>query len=150
MITLCCNFYLTGQNYLLYWDTATSVFVCFMGILALFYVFMKTHRFSQMLQGFFIILSWMPIYFNFVRTNTHLLFEACISGIHQYLEIQVKSFVLQVYHVDLRHAAWFSAVPWSVMAIMGYLAGLWSDLLIRSGTSITLTRKIMQVTSSCA
>ncbi|PON42770.1 Major facilitator, partial [Parasponia andersonii] len=64
--------------------------------------------------GFFVILSWMPIYFNFV------------------------------YHVDLRHAAWFSAVPWSVMAIVGFLAGLWSDLLIRSGRSITLTRKVMQ------
>ncbi|XP_015896865.3 probable anion transporter 4, chloroplastic isoform X1 [Ziziphus jujuba] len=64
--------------------------------------------------GFFVILSWMPIYFN------------------------------SVYHVDLRHAAWFSAVPWSVMAVMGYLAGIWSDMLIQSGTSVTLTRKIMQ------
>jgi len=47
--------------------------------------------------------------------------------------------------VDLRHAAWFSAVPWAVMAIMNYLAGLWSDMMIQSGTSVTLTRKIMQV-----
>lgn len=31
------------------------------------------------------------------------------------------------------------------MALTGYLAGLWSDTLIRNGTSITLTRKIMQV-----
>ncbi|KAI4305177.1 hypothetical protein L6164_028560 [Bauhinia variegata] len=64
--------------------------------------------------GFFIVLSWMPIYFN------------------------------MVYHVDLRHAAWFSAVPWVVMAVMNYVAGLWSDMMIRSGTSVTLTRKIMQ------
>ncbi|KAB2620573.1 anion transporter 4 [Pyrus ussuriensis x Pyrus communis] len=64
--------------------------------------------------GFFIFLSWMPIYFN------------------------------SVYHVDLRQAAWFSAVPWSVMAVMGYVGGLWSDILIRNGTSVTLTRKIMQ------
>ncbi|XP_021277966.1 probable anion transporter 4, chloroplastic isoform X1 [Herrania umbratica] len=64
--------------------------------------------------GFFVILSWMPIYFN------------------------------SVHHVDLRQAAWFSAVPWSMMALTGYLAGLWSDTLIRNGTSITLTRKIMQ------
>ncbi|XP_061347158.1 probable anion transporter 4, chloroplastic isoform X1 [Gastrolobium bilobum] len=64
--------------------------------------------------GFFIVLSWMPIYFN------------------------------SVYHVDLRHAAWFSAIPWAVMAIMSYLAGLWSDMMIQSGTSVTLTRKIMQ------
>ncbi|XP_010426152.1 PREDICTED: probable anion transporter 4, chloroplastic isoform X1 [Camelina sativa] len=64
--------------------------------------------------GFFVILSWMPIYFN------------------------------TVYHVNLKQAAWFSAVPWSMMAFTGYLAGFWSDLLIRRGTSITLTRKIMQ------
>lgn len=50
-----------------------------------------------------------------------------------------------MYHVDLRHAAWFSAVPWSVMAFVGYLAGAWSDMLIQGGLSITLTRKIMQV-----
>lgn len=50
-----------------------------------------------------------------------------------------------MYHVDLRQAAWFSAVPWGVMALMGYFGGLWSDVLIRSGTSVTLTRKIMQV-----
>ncbi|GMI97155.1 phosphate transporter 4;3 [Hibiscus trionum] len=64
--------------------------------------------------GFFVILSWMPIYFN------------------------------SVHHVDLRQAAWFSAVPWCMMALTGYLAGLWSDTLIRTGTSITLARKIMQ------
>ncbi|GLU02267.1 hypothetical protein SLE2022_195220 [Rubroshorea leprosula] len=64
--------------------------------------------------GFFVILSWMPIYFN------------------------------SVHHVDLRQAAWFSAVPWSMMALMGFLAGMWSDLLIKNGSSITLTRKIMQ------
>ncbi|KAJ0021580.1 hypothetical protein Pint_32601 [Pistacia integerrima] len=64
--------------------------------------------------GFFVILSWMPIYFN------------------------------SVYHVDLRQAAWFSAVPWSVMAFVGYIGGLWSDTLIHNGTSVTLTRKIMQ------
>ncbi|CAN8268268.1 unnamed protein product [Cochlearia groenlandica] len=64
--------------------------------------------------GFFVILSWMPIYFNLV------------------------------YHVNLKQAAWFSAVPWSMMAFTGYIAGSWSDLLIRRGTTITLTRKIMQ------
>lgn len=57
--------------------------------------------------------------------------------------------MLQVYHVNLKQAAWFSAVPWSMMAFTGYIAGFWSDLLIRRGTSITLTRKIMQVCDSC-
>ncbi|XP_021720744.1 probable anion transporter 4, chloroplastic isoform X1 [Chenopodium quinoa] len=64
--------------------------------------------------GFFVILSWMPLYFN------------------------------SVYHVDLRQAAWFSAVPWSMMALVGYFGGAWSDTLIQRGFSITLTRKIMQ------
>ncbi|XP_057994015.1 probable anion transporter 4, chloroplastic isoform X2 [Hevea brasiliensis] len=64
--------------------------------------------------GFFVILSWMPIYFN------------------------------SIFHVDLKRAAWFSAVPWSLMAFMGFLGGMWSDMLIRSGMSVTLTRKIMQ------
>nr|GLL42961.1 probable anion transporter 4, chloroplastic isoform X2 [Ipomoea trifida] len=64
--------------------------------------------------GFFVILSWMPIYFK------------------------------TIYHVDLRQAAWFSAVPWSVMALMGYFAGVLSDLMIQSGISVTLTRKVMQ------
>ncbi|KAF8397341.1 hypothetical protein HHK36_016254 [Tetracentron sinense] len=64
--------------------------------------------------GFFVILSWMPIYFN------------------------------MIYNVDLRQAAWFSAVPWIMMAILGYFAGVWSDMLIRNGTSVTSTRKIMQ------
>ncbi|KAK2975868.1 hypothetical protein RJ640_015299 [Escallonia rubra] len=69
---------------------------------------------SKTSKGFFVILSWMPIYFK------------------------------TIYHVDLRQAAWFSAVPWSMMALMGYFAGVWSDMLIQDGTSVTLTRKIMQ------
>ncbi|KAH7836859.1 hypothetical protein Vadar_006592 [Vaccinium darrowii] len=64
--------------------------------------------------GFFVILSWMPIYFK------------------------------TIYHVDLRQAAWFSAVPWSMMALVGYFAGVLSDMLIQRGITVTLTRKIMQ------
>ncbi|KAL3616206.1 putative anion transporter 4, chloroplastic [Castilleja foliolosa] len=64
--------------------------------------------------GFFVILSWMPIYFK------------------------------TIYNVDLRQAAWFSAVPWSMMALTGYFAGVLSDMMIQRGLSVTLTRKIMQ------
>ncbi|KAK1298899.1 hypothetical protein QJS10_CPB14g01722 [Acorus calamus] len=64
--------------------------------------------------GYFVILSWMPIYFN------------------------------TIYRVDLRQAAWFSALPWVMMAVLGYVAGAWSDMLISKGSSITFTRKIMQ------
>lgn len=64
--------------------------------------------------GFFVILSWMPIYFK------------------------------TIYHVDLRQAAWFSAVPWSMMAVVGYFAADLSDRLIQKGMTVSLTRKIMQ------
>ncbi|CAA6669444.1 unnamed protein product [Spirodela intermedia] len=64
--------------------------------------------------GFFVNLSWMPLYFN------------------------------MIYRVDLRQAAWFSAVPWAVMAILGYSAGVISDMLIRGGLAATSTRKLMQ------
>ncbi|XP_051143803.1 probable anion transporter 4, chloroplastic isoform X2 [Andrographis paniculata] len=64
--------------------------------------------------GFFVILSWMPVYFK------------------------------TIFCVDLRHAAWFSAVPWSMMALAGYFAGVLSDVMIQRGMSVTVTRKIMQ------
>ncbi|KAJ4704502.1 Phosphate transporter [Melia azedarach] len=64
--------------------------------------------------GYFVLLSWMPIYF---RT---------------------------VFDVNLKQAAWFSAVPWGTMAICGYVAGKASDSLIKAGYSLTLVRKIMQ------
>nr|DAD26627.1 TPA_asm: hypothetical protein HUJ06_028095 [Nelumbo nucifera] len=65
--------------------------------------------------GYFVMLSWMPIYFN------------------------------TIYRVDLRQAAWFSAVPWVMMAVLGYFSGVWSDMLIQNGKSVTFTRKVMQV-----
>ncbi|KAF9598513.1 hypothetical protein IFM89_028045 [Coptis chinensis] len=73
--------------------------------------------------GYFVILSWMPIYFNTPN---------------------MQSALGQIYHVDLRQAAWFSAVPWTMMAVLGYFAGVLSDMLIQNGTDVTLTRKIMQ------
>eukprot|EP00250_Pteridium_aquilinum_P002103 c12306_g2_i1 orf=290-1948(-) len=64
--------------------------------------------------GYFVLLSWMPIYFN------------------------------SVYGVNLKQAAWFSAVPWAMMAAVGCVAGSCSDFLIESGLNITTVRKIMQ------
>ncbi|KAL7195192.1 hypothetical protein ACSBR1_035418 [Camellia fascicularis] len=64
--------------------------------------------------GYFILLSWMPVYFK------------------------------TVFNVNLKQAAWFSAVPWGTMAVSGYVAGVASDFLIKKGYSITLVRKIMQ------
>ncbi|OWM81750.1 hypothetical protein CDL15_Pgr007788 [Punica granatum] len=49
-----------------------------------------------------------------------------------------------VFNVNLKQAAWFSAVPWGTMAISGYIAGAASDRLIKAGYSLTLVRKIMQ------
>eukprot|EP01018_Ginkgo_biloba_P028764 Gb_28293 [translate_table: standard] len=64
--------------------------------------------------GYFVLLSWMPVYFN------------------------------TVFGINLKEAAWFSAIPWATMAAVGYVAGAFSDFLIQSGLNITLVRKIMQ------
>ncbi|XP_020235247.1 probable anion transporter 3, chloroplastic isoform X2 [Cajanus cajan] len=64
--------------------------------------------------GYFVLLSWMPVYFK------------------------------SVYNVNLKQAAWFSAVPWGTMAISGYLAGVASDFLINAGYPTIFVRKFMQ------
>ncbi|GAB4833951.1 Probable anion transporter 3, chloroplastic [Ancistrocladus abbreviatus] len=64
--------------------------------------------------GYFILLTWMPIYFK------------------------------TVLNVNLKQASWFSAVPWGMMAVSGYIAGAASDYLIKAGYSLILVRKIMQ------
>lgn len=64
--------------------------------------------------GYFVLLSWMPVYFK------------------------------TVFNVNLKQAAWFSAVPWGTMAVSGYIAGAASDRLIKAGYSLTRVRKIMQ------
>lgn len=64
--------------------------------------------------GYFVLLTWMPIYFQ------------------------------TVLNANLTEAAWFSAVPWGMMAFSSYVAGAVSDHLIRAGYSLTLVRKIMQ------
>lgn len=66
------------------------------------------------MQGYFILLGWMPVYFN------------------------------TVLGVNLKDAAWFSAVPWAMMAAVGFIAGASSDFLVQSGVSLTTTRKLMQ------
>ncbi|CAN4106083.1 unnamed protein product [Withania somnifera] len=64
--------------------------------------------------GYFVLLSWMPVYFK------------------------------TVFNVNLKQAAWFSAVPWGTMAVSGYVAGAASDFLIKAGYSLTFVRKVMQ------
>ncbi|KAG9155929.1 hypothetical protein Leryth_004169 [Lithospermum erythrorhizon] len=64
--------------------------------------------------GYFVLLTWMPVYFK------------------------------TVFNVNLKQAAWFSAVPWGTMAISGYIAGVISDFLIKSGYTLTVVRKMMQ------
>ena len=65
--------------------------------------------------GIFILLAWMPLYFK------------------------------QVIGVNLRTAAWFSALPWATMAASGIVAGTLADNLINiRGWTTTRTRKFIQ------
>ncbi|KAF7845402.1 putative anion transporter 3, chloroplastic [Senna tora] len=64
--------------------------------------------------GYFVLLSWMPVYFK------------------------------SVFNINLKQAAWFSAVPWATMAVSGYIAGAASDFLIKAGHPPIFVRKVMQ------
>ncbi|KAL2902108.1 putative anion transporter 3 chloroplastic [Bienertia sinuspersici] len=64
--------------------------------------------------GYFVLLSWMPIYFK------------------------------TVLHANLRDAAWFSAIPWGMMAVSSFIAGTASDYLTKHGYSLIYVRKMMQ------
>ncbi|KAI4353173.1 hypothetical protein L6164_002144 [Bauhinia variegata] len=64
--------------------------------------------------GYFVLLSWMPVYFK------------------------------SVYNVNLQQAAWFSAGPWAMMAISSCIAGSASDSLIKAGYPLAFVRKAMQ------
>lgn len=57
------------------------------------------------------------------------------------------SFCAQATGVDLRQAAWFSALPWAVMAAASIVAGRVADSLASNGLDTTRLRKLMQVGS---
>lgn len=81
------------------------------------------------------------MYFKTVRRN----FLCVYRYIYLHLFLCLIFFLTQVYNVNLKQAAWFSAVPWGAMALSGYVAGATSDFMIKSGCSIINVRKIMQV-----
>ena len=83
----------------------------------------------------------MPVYFKTVHIKSILICTTHNSKLFLTIILQ------QVYNVNLKQAAWFSAIPWAVMAMSGYVAGASADFLIKSGFSIGPVRKIMQVKS---
>ncbi|KAL6785920.1 PHT4D [Auxenochlorella protothecoides x Auxenochlorella symbiontica] len=64
--------------------------------------------------GTFILLTWMPSYYN------------------------------QVLGLDLRASGFFSVLPWITMAISANIGGWLADTLIARGVSVTTVRKVMQ------
>ena len=64
--------------------------------------------------GTFILLTWMPTYYN------------------------------QVLGLDLKSSGFFSVLPWVTMAVAANVGGWIADTLITKGYSVTLVRKIMQ------
>ncbi|KAL5991575.1 putative anion transporter 3, chloroplastic [Asimina triloba] len=77
-------------------------------------------------------------------------FRHLLSKLPTWALISANGMHSWMYRVDLRQAAWFSAIPWVMMAALGYAAGVLSDMLIRRGSSVTFTRKVVQVTQIIA
>ena len=67
-----------------------------------------------MCRGTFILLSWMPMYY-----QQHLGMDLLKSGV-------------------------FSVLPWITMAIFANVGGWIADTMIHKGVSVTRVRKIMQ------
>eukprot|EP01025_Chloroclados_australasicus_P000249 TRINITY_DN10119_c0_g1_i2.p1 TRINITY_DN10119_c0_g1~~TRINITY_DN10119_c0_g1_i2.p1 ORF type:complete len:608 (-),score=45.69 TRINITY_DN10119_c0_g1_i2:74-1729(-) len=64
--------------------------------------------------GTFILLTWMPTYYN------------------------------QVLHMDLASSGFYSVLPWVTMALFANIGGWIADTLVSKGMSVTLVRKLMQ------
>lgn len=64
--------------------------------------------------GTFILLTWMPMYYN------------------------------QVLGFDLMTSGFFSVLPWATMAVSANVGGWIADTLVAKGVSVTLVRKVMQ------
>ena len=64
--------------------------------------------------GTFILLTWMPTYYN------------------------------QVLGLDLLKSGFYSVLPWITMAIAANIGGWVADAMVTKGVSITKVRKIMQ------
>eukprot|EP01023_Acetabularia_acetabulum_P008613 TRINITY_DN13754_c0_g1_i2.p1 TRINITY_DN13754_c0_g1~~TRINITY_DN13754_c0_g1_i2.p1 ORF type:complete len:281 (-),score=30.73 TRINITY_DN13754_c0_g1_i2:23-865(-) len=64
--------------------------------------------------GTFILLTWMPTYYN------------------------------QVLHMDLASSGFYSVLPWVTMAIFANVGGWIADTMVSKGVSVTVVRKLMQ------
>lgn len=69
--------------------------------------------------GTFILLTWMPTYYN------------------------------QVLGLDLKSSGMFSVLPWVTMAVSANVGGWIADTLVDKGWSVTLVRKVMQTVRLC-
>ena len=67
--------------------------------------------------GTFILLTWMPTYYN------------------------------QVLGLDLLKSGFYSVLPWITMAIAANIGGWVADFMVAKGVSITRVRKVMQTVS---
>ncbi|WIA14652.1 hypothetical protein OEZ85_003155 [Tetradesmus obliquus] len=77
--------------------------------------------------GTFILLTWMPTYYN------------------QVLGCDIfKSGIFSVLGCDIFKSGIFSVLPWMTMAISANVGGWIADTLVQRGTSVTAVRKIMQ------
>lgn len=69
--------------------------------------------------GTFILLTWMPMYYN------------------------------QVLGFDLMTSGFFSVLPWATMAVSANVGGWIADTMVAKGVSVTLVRKVMQTVRWC-
>ncbi|XP_011032292.1 PREDICTED: probable anion transporter 4, chloroplastic [Populus euphratica] len=78
----------------------------------------KTRR---IIPPFMRLLSKMPTWSLIVANTIH---SWSLLPVSRFSSTEDEHHHLLIYHADLKHAPWFSAVPWRVMGFMGYFGGI--------------------------
>ncbi|KAI3885469.1 hypothetical protein MKW92_031117, partial [Papaver armeniacum] len=99
--------------------------------------------------GYFVLLSWMPVYFKTVSADSFAFCEIFLRGFTSITHLLPTIFNEILCHklgiqCELETSRLVQCLTLGMMAIAGYIAGRASDYLIKAGYSITLVRKIMQ------
>lgn len=98
--------------------------------------------------GTFILLTWMPTYYNQACTPTSLWFNPHITNKLKKSIVCILITMFQVLKFNLTESGLLCVLPWFTMAVLANVGGWIADTLVSRGLSITSVRKARH-THSC-
>ncbi|CAH8287604.1 unnamed protein product [Eruca vesicaria subsp. sativa] len=85
--------------------------------------------------GTFILLTWMPTYYNQACSPTSLCLNSFYKQIKSY--VSLLNLIFQVLKFNLTESGLLCVLPWFTMAVMANIGGWIADTLVSRGLSIT-------------